>query len=84
MVTPNPARQVTEAVYDNGVLRPTTPLTLRDHQRVRLTVETLEPQSTNARAAAMQRLRAGIASMGFTSSAPFPARDNLHDRKGRP
>ena len=84
MVTPNPARQVTEAVYDNGVLRPTTPLTLRDHQRVRLTVETLEPGSTDARADAMQRLRAGIASMNFTSASPFPSRDELHDRKGRP
>jgi hypothetical protein len=29
-----------EAVYENGVLKPTQPLPLKEHERVRLTVQT--------------------------------------------
>lgn len=29
-----------EAVYENGLLKPTQPLPLREHERVRITVET--------------------------------------------
>jgi predicted DNA-binding antitoxin AbrB/MazE fold protein len=29
-----------EAIYENGVLKPTQPLPLREHERVQLTIET--------------------------------------------
>ena len=28
-----------EAIYEDGVLKPTTPLTLQEHEKVRLTIE---------------------------------------------
>ena len=37
-VLTQPATQVVEAVYENGVLRPLQPLELDEHARVRLTV----------------------------------------------
>ena len=68
-----------EAIYSGGVLKPTRELPLRDQQRVRLTVETIdEPKSD--REAAISRLKAGIASMRFISEGPLPSREELHDR----
>ena len=32
-----------EAVFDNGVFKPLGPVAIRDHQRVRLSIETIEP-----------------------------------------
>jgi hypothetical protein len=52
-------------------------LPLRDKQRVRLTVETIdEPEGD--REAAIARLKAGIASMHFFSQEPLPRREDLH------
>ena len=39
---PNSRTQITEAIYDGGVLRPAERLNLRDHQRVRLIVQSLD------------------------------------------
>jgi predicted DNA-binding antitoxin AbrB/MazE fold protein len=72
--------QKVEAVYTGGVLKPTRPLPLRDKQRVRLTVETIDAPETD-RQAAVARLRAGIASMSFFSEGPLPSREELHDRR---
>lgn len=69
-----------EAVYVDGVLKPTVELTLRNNQRVRLTVETIDESSVD-REAAVARLRAGIASMHFFSEGPIPSREELHDRR---
>ena len=42
--------QKVEAIYSGGVLKPTRELSLRDKQRVRLTVETIdEPEQGSAR-----------------------------------
>ena len=71
--------QITEAIYTHGVLKPTAELDLREHQRVRVTVETLDEQGDD-RAAALARLKAGIASMQFFSNGQLPARAELHDR----
>jgi predicted DNA-binding antitoxin AbrB/MazE fold protein len=69
--------QKVEAIYTGGVLKPTRELPLKDRQRVRLTVESLvEPEGD--REAAIARLRAGIASMGFFSDGPLPSREELH------
>ncbi|MBI4266070.1 MAG: antitoxin family protein [Acidobacteria bacterium] len=71
--------QSTEAVYSNGVLKPTRELGLRDQQRVRLIVEAIDETPEN-RDAALDRLRAGIARMQFFSKGPLPTREELHDR----
>jgi len=72
--------QVTEAVFSQGVLKPVHALQLREQQRVRLIIEAVDGGQDADRAAALKRLRAGIASMRFSSSGPLPTRDELHDR----
>jgi predicted DNA-binding antitoxin AbrB/MazE fold protein len=72
--------QKVEAIYTGGVLKPTRELPLKDKQRVRLTVETIEEPSGD-RQAAIARLKAGIASMRFFSEGPLPSREELHDRR---
>lgn len=71
--------QRTEAVFSNGVLTPTRELGLRDQQRVRLIVETIDETGTD-REAAMAWLRAGIERMQFFSQGRPPTREQLHDR----
>ena len=71
--------QRTEAVYSDGVLKPTRALSLRDQQRVRLLVEPIDEEAGD-RQAALGRLRAGIARMQFFSKGPLPTREELHDR----
>jgi predicted DNA-binding antitoxin AbrB/MazE fold protein len=72
--------QKVEAIYIGGVLKPTRELPLRDKQRVRLTVETIDEPERD-REAAVARLKAGIASMCFSSEAGLPSRENLHHRR---
>lgn len=70
-----------EAVYTNGVLKPKEELGLREAQRVRLIVEALDDDADRGdRPAALQRLRAGIEGMRFSSRGRLPSRDELHDR----
>jgi len=64
--------QTIEVIYTDGVLKPTTELPLRDNQRVRLTVETIDEANMD-REDAVTGLKAGIASMlflGGTASQP--------------
>jgi predicted DNA-binding antitoxin AbrB/MazE fold protein len=72
--------QKVEAVYTDGILKPTGELSLKDKQRVRLTVETIDEPDSD-REAAIARLKAGIASMRFFSEGPLPSREELHDRR---
>jgi predicted DNA-binding antitoxin AbrB/MazE fold protein len=72
--------QVTEAVYSGGVLKPLDVLALREAQRVRLIVQPLDEAEQDRRAAALARLREGIAQMNFFSEGPLPTRGELHDR----
>lgn len=72
--------QKIEAIYIGGVLKPTGDLPLREKQRVRLTVETIDEPDRD-REAAVARLKAGIASMRFFSEGPLPSREELHDRR---
>ena len=71
--------QRTEAVYSDGVLKPTRTLSLRDQQRVRLLVEPID-EGAGDHHATLGRLRAGIARMQFFSKGPLPTREELHDR----
>jgi len=70
--------QTIEAIYADGVLKPTAELPLRDNQRVRLIVETIDEPRTD-REAAVARLKAGIASMRFFSEEPLPSREELEE-----
>ena len=73
--------QFTEAIYTHGVLKPKEELLLREAQRVRLIVESLDDDADRGdRTAALQRLLAGIEGMRFFSRGPLPPRDELHDR----
>ena len=72
--------QKVEAVYTGGILKPTHQLSLKDQQRVRLTVETIDEPERD-REAAIARLKAGIASMRFFSEGPNPSREELHGRR---
>ncbi|HUP62440.1 MAG TPA: antitoxin family protein [Thermoanaerobaculia bacterium] len=67
-----------EAIYKDGVLKPTDELLLRDNQRVRLIVETVDEPD---REAAVARMKAGIAAMRFFSGGRLPSREELHDRR---
>jgi predicted DNA-binding antitoxin AbrB/MazE fold protein len=71
--------QTIEAIYANGVLKPTANLRLREQQRVRLILEPIQDDPAD-RQAALARLRAGIASMHFFSEGALPTREELHDR----
>ena len=71
--------QRTEAVYSDGILKPTRALSLRDQQRVRLLVEPIDEEAGD-RHAALGRLRARIARMQFFSKGPLPTREELHER----
>lgn len=76
--------QTIEAIYADGVLKPTAELPLRDNQRVRLSIETIDEtidRTKMDREAAVTRLEAGIASMRFFSEGPLPSREELHDRR---
>jgi predicted DNA-binding antitoxin AbrB/MazE fold protein len=72
--------QTIEAIYTGGVLKPTAELPLRDNQRVRLTVETIDETNID-REAAVARLKLGIASMRFFSQGPLPSHEELHHRR---
>ena len=73
--------QVTEAVYSDGVLRPEGRLSLRDKERVRLIIQSLESPQVNDRVRAIENLRAGVGRSTFRSSGPYPTRDELHERR---
>jgi predicted DNA-binding antitoxin AbrB/MazE fold protein len=73
-------KNVTQAIYVNGVLKPLEPLSLQEHQRVWLTVQPINGKTTSSREEALERLRAGIAAMGFNSGGSLPTREELHDR----
>jgi predicted DNA-binding antitoxin AbrB/MazE fold protein len=72
--------KVTEAIFSEGVLKPVDELQLREKQRVRLIIEPVDGGGDSDRTAALDRLRAGIASMSFSSSGALPTRDELHHR----
>lgn len=72
--------QVTQAVYSDGVLKPETTLVLREQERVRLVVQSLDRPDENDRSRAVEELRADVARMNFRSKGPYPTRDELHER----
>ena len=73
--------QIILATFEDGVLKPDSPLELAPCTRVRLVVEPLSPSASGAEADApwtvLERLWAEI---DFDSGSPPPKRDQLHDR----
>ena len=69
-----------DAIHTAGVLKPTRDLPLRENQRVRLIVQPIGELDQD-RTAAIARLKAGIASMNFSSDGPLPTREQRHHRK---
>lgn len=72
--------RVTEAIFEDGVLRPITPLDLEEHQRVRVILSPIDGLTVASREEALLRLRRGIDGMKFRSDGAYPHRDELHDR----
>ncbi len=71
--------RTTEAVYSNGVLKPAEPLPLREQERVRITVETVE-QTGAGRSAAIARLVEGFSKLRLRTNGRLPPREELHER----
>lgn len=73
--------RITGAIFSNGVLRPTEPLPLQEHQRVKITVEEVDSAAPADRAAAVRRFLEGVERSRFRSAGRYPTRDELHERR---
>ncbi len=72
--------KVVEAIYSHGVLEPLEALELEEKQRVRVTIETIDGQSTGDRQGALQRLMERLRRSSFSHGGPYPTREQLHER----
>jgi predicted DNA-binding antitoxin AbrB/MazE fold protein len=81
--------RTTEAIFEKGVLTPTEPLPLAEHQRVRITIEEIAtanvggnvvPPTSPDREAAVKQFMEGVAGSQFCSTGPYPTREELYDR----
>lgn len=72
--------KIIEAIYSNGRFEPVGRVDLADQERVTLTVQTHERPDSASRAAAFERLLAGIAGMNFRSTGAYPSRGELYER----
>jgi predicted DNA-binding antitoxin AbrB/MazE fold protein len=70
--------QTTEAIYSNGVLKPTHPLPLKEHQRVRITIESVEPPGS--RQVAIGRMTEGFEKLRLRTNGKPPSREELYER----
>lgn len=74
--------RIVEAIFDGGVLRPVEKLNLAEHQRVRLTVETLGLPGEDRNAAARARLIERLGKSTLSHGGNLPDREQLHERNG--
>lgn len=72
--------RTTDAIFSNGVLRPLEPLPLREYERVRITVESVE-QNGAARSTGRQRLIRGFDQLRLRTDGNPPSREELHERR---
>lgn len=72
---------ITDAVYSDGVFKPQQPIDLKDKERVRLIVLTLDAPSEADRAQALKEFRDGVAGMNFRSNGDYPRREEWHERR---
>lgn len=71
---------ITDAVYSDGVFKPQQPVDLKEQERVRLIVLTLDASSEADRSEALREFREGVAAMSFRSNGDYPRREELHER----
>lgn len=72
--------RVVEAIYSRGVLTPVESLDLPDQQRVRLTLEPLDPPASEKRREAFRRFQKSVEQGSFYLKGKLPTRDELHER----
>ncbi len=73
------ARRTIEAVYENGVSRPTHKVVLPERSRVRLTLVPLHPRGTEGRRALVERQRKALLSIaGIGASGQATISENPH------
>ncbi|MEZ6233659.1 MAG: antitoxin family protein [Phycisphaerales bacterium] len=68
-----------DAIFVDGVFRPAQPLPLRDNERVRITVETVEENGL-PRAMAIDRLRTGFGKLRLDIGPDAMDREGWHAR----
>jgi predicted DNA-binding antitoxin AbrB/MazE fold protein len=71
---------VTEAIYSDGVLKPVAPLALANDQRVKVTVQSLQPVEDDKRSAALEEMLRDMEESTLHLTGSLPSRDDLHDR----
>lgn len=71
--------RTTEAIFEDGVLKPVEALGLRERQRVRITVEEV---GVVDRDAAIRRMIEGFEKLRLRTNGRAPSRDELHERDG--
>jgi predicted DNA-binding antitoxin AbrB/MazE fold protein len=58
-----------EAIFENGMLRPAQPLPLKEHEKVRVTVESVNEPVASSPAEAEQMVRRSYGLLGWTGDA---------------
>jgi predicted DNA-binding antitoxin AbrB/MazE fold protein len=71
--------QITSAIFDGGVFRPESPVSLPPGTRVTLVVEPME--AVDDRAAALAELDAICEEVAVVSTEKHLTRDQLHERR---
>jgi predicted DNA-binding antitoxin AbrB/MazE fold protein len=71
--------RVIEATYAGGVLKPDEELPLREHERVRVIIQSVV--SPQERERLFEEFKAGALAMSFRSEGRYPTRDELHERR---
>lgn len=71
--------QLIDAIYEDGVLKPTEALNLPQHSRVRISVEVVEPRPGSPEA--VKRFLDHAKATRMTSTEPHLTRDQLHERR---
>ena len=73
--------QVITATFEDGVLKPSEPLQLPPHSRVRLVVQPMEDGGEEARRQAWEALERFWQHSAFDSQGARLSRDQLHERR---
>jgi len=69
------------AVYEGGVLRPDAPLDLPEHSRLRIAITVIEEEDEPTAAhRALQEIVSISESGAIRVGAPYPSREELHER----
>jgi predicted DNA-binding antitoxin AbrB/MazE fold protein len=73
-------RQIVEAIYADGVLKPLAALPFHEKQRLRLTIAAVDEQATSDHGAHLHELIDRLRRSTFSYGGPLPTREELHER----